>query len=97
MRWVLAGINDLLKQDLYRPTQRWFKKSLYYSGLKNILKMKFISQILVTLNYRLGPLGFVSTSDDIIPGNMGLWDQNLALKWVQANIDDYGGDPNQVN
>ncbi len=42
MRWFLAGINDLLKQDLFGPTQRWFKKSLYYSGLKNILKMKFI-------------------------------------------------------
>jgi acetylcholinesterase len=39
----------------------------------------------------------MSTSDDIIPGNMGLWDQNSALKWVQANIDDYGGDPNQVS
>ena len=39
----------------------------------------------------------MSTSDDVIPGNMGLWDQNMALKWVQANIDDYGGDPNKVS
>ena len=50
----------------------------------------------MTLNYRLGPLGFLSTGDDVIPGNMGLWDQNLALKWVQQNIEDFGGDPNQV-
>jgi len=51
---------------------------------------------LVTLNYRLGILGFTSTSDDVIPGNMGLWDQNLALKWVRDNIDAFGGDPNKV-
>ncbi len=51
----------------------------------------------MTVNYRLGPLGFMSTSDDVIPGNMGLWDQNLALKWVQENIEDFGGDPNRVN
>ena len=52
---------------------------------------------MVTLNYRLGILGFTSTNDDVIPGNMGLWDQNLALKWVQANIDAFGGDPNRVS
>ncbi len=51
---------------------------------------------MVTLNYRLGILGFTSTSDDVIPGNMGLWDQNLALKWVRDNIDAFGGDPNKV-
>ena len=53
-------------------------------------------QIIVTINYRLGALGFMSTNDDVIPGNMGLWDQNMALKWVQDNIEDYGGDPKKV-
>ena len=51
----------------------------------------------MTLNYRLGALGFMSTSDDVIPGNMGLWDQNLALQWVKSNIADYGGDASKVN
>jgi hypothetical protein len=55
-----------------------------------------IPQILVTVNYRLGPLGFLSTSNDDIPANLGLWDQNLALKWVQNNIKDFGGNPDQV-
>ena len=59
-------------------------------------KNPFYEQVLVAINYRLGALGFMSTSDDVIPGNMGLWDQNLALKWVQENIRDFGGDPTKV-
>ena len=50
----------------------------------------------MTVNYRLGTLGFLSTGDDEIPANLGLWDQNLALKWVQQNIEAFGGDPNKV-
>jgi hypothetical protein len=41
-------------------------------------------------------LGFMSTGNDDLPANLGLWDQNLALKWVQNNIEDFGGDPNKV-
>jgi len=62
-----------------------------------VIQFNIVEQILVTVNYRLGALGFLSTNDDVIPGNLGLWDQNLALKWVQANIADFGGDPNKVN
>ena len=52
--------------------------------------------ILVTMNYRLGILGFLSTGDETAPGNFGMKDQVLALKWVQKNIRYFGGDPNQV-
>ncbi|XP_046397713.1 venom carboxylesterase-6-like [Ischnura elegans] len=52
--------------------------------------------ILVTINYRLGPFGFLSTGDSVVPGNMGLKDQVLAMQWVQAYIDCFGGDKNQV-
>ncbi|XP_055923213.1 juvenile hormone esterase isoform X2 [Eupeodes corollae] len=51
--------------------------------------------ILVTLNYRLGPLGFLANGPDA-PGNSGLKDQVLALKWVRDNIEAFGGDPNLV-
>ncbi|XP_060064176.1 acetylcholinesterase-like [Ylistrum balloti] len=52
--------------------------------------------IIVTLNYRLGALGFLSTSDDGMPGNFGLWDQRLAFQWVKQNIASFGGDPNSI-
>ena len=50
----------------------------------------------MTINYRLGPLGFFSTEDDEIPGNFGMLDQIAALKWVQTNIAAFGGDPSSV-
>ncbi|MES0869618.1 carboxylesterase family protein [Pseudovibrio sp. SCP19] len=57
--------------------------------------------ILVTFNYRLGALGFMqltfSEQGDIpYGGNYGLQDQMNALKWVQENIDKFGGNPNKV-
>ncbi|CAG9839705.1 unnamed protein product [Diabrotica balteata] len=52
--------------------------------------------IVVTINYRLGALGFLTTLDETIPGNLGLKDQLLALKWVHDHIHQFGGDPHKV-
>ena len=52
--------------------------------------------IIVTGNYRVGPLGFMCLEDDVMPGNLALWDQRLMLIWVQENIKSFGGDPNNV-
>ncbi|XP_022900260.2 venom carboxylesterase-6-like [Onthophagus taurus] len=52
--------------------------------------------IFVSINYRLGPLGFLSTQDDVIPGNNGMKDQSMALKFIQENIKKFGGNPNSV-
>ncbi|XP_047004728.1 esterase B1-like [Schistocerca americana] len=52
--------------------------------------------LLVTFNYRLGSVGFLSLRNDDIPGNAGLKDQVFALQWVQRNIAAIGGDPDKV-
>lgn len=52
--------------------------------------------VFVTFNYRLGPLGFLSTEDSVVPGNNGLKDQVAALEWINKNIVYFGGNPKQV-
>jgi carboxylesterase type B len=51
--------------------------------------------VVVTINYRLGALGFLAGYGGL-SGNYGLLDQQLALAWVQRNIDAFGGDPTSV-
>ncbi|XP_054613735.1 carboxyl ester lipase, tandem duplicate 2 [Dunckerocampus dactyliophorus] len=52
--------------------------------------------IVVTLGYRVGTLGFLSTGDSNLPGNYGLWDQQAAIAWVHRNIRSFGGDPDNI-
>ncbi|XP_046449413.1 juvenile hormone esterase-like [Daphnia pulex] len=52
--------------------------------------------VVVIIQYRLGPLGFMSFDTDEVPGNAGIFDQIEALRWVNKNIQYFGGDPNQV-
>lgn len=108
---VVEGVEDCLYLNVYAPKKSEIKHPLpvmmflhgggFFAGTGNInsfgpgiLLDKDI--ILVIPNYRLGALGFISTGDDVFPGNNGLKDQNLALKWITKNIDKFGGDPNKI-
>ncbi|RZB38795.1 COesterase domain containing protein, partial [Asbolus verrucosus] len=52
--------------------------------------------VYISINYRLGPLGFLSTEDDVVPGNNGMKDQIFALEWVKNNVQYFGGNPDSV-
>ncbi|XP_028159631.1 venom carboxylesterase-6-like isoform X2 [Ostrinia furnacalis] len=62
-------------------------------GAENLMDR---DMVVVTVNYRVGPLGFLSTGDEQAPGNFGLKDQSFALRWVQQNIMMFGGNPDSV-
>ncbi|CAP28331.2 Protein CBG08703 [Caenorhabditis briggsae] len=71
-----------------------FSSMLDDYSLSGTLPLKDV--VVVSANYRVGPLGFLTTGDEVSKGNYGLWDQTLALKWVQDHIASFGGDPDNV-
>ncbi|CAG2171018.1 unnamed protein product [Oppiella nova] len=52
--------------------------------------------VVVTINYRVGVFGFLNTRTEEAPGNMGIYDQSMALNWIKDNIVAFGGDPNKI-
>ncbi|CAH1783998.1 unnamed protein product, partial [Owenia fusiformis] len=80
MFWIAGGGFNIASGHLYDGTA--------LSVFNNV--------VVVTINHRLAHLGFLSTGDKHMPGNMGLKDQVEALKWVKQNIHAFGGDPNTV-
>lgn len=68
----------------------------YYDGTHFAME----DVIVVTINYRLGAIGFLALETSLkkygTTGNWGTLDQIQALKWVNENIDDFGGDPSRI-
>jgi para-nitrobenzyl esterase len=87
-----------------RPVFFWIHGGAFIAGSSNVYDGTDLASrqdmIVVTINYRLGVLGFVNFADALgmpqIPTNLGLRDQIAALRWVKENISAFGGDPNRV-
>jgi carboxylesterase type B len=82
-----------------RPVMFWIHGGGFVLGSADIYNPAPLIKedvIVVTINYRLGALGFLNFGNDIAPGNLGLRDQIQALEWVNHMIDYFGGDPNAV-
>lgn len=67
--------------------------SLLESGPELLMNQNIV---LVSMNYRLGALGFLSTQNEDARGNYGYLDQVMALQWVQDHISHFGGNPKSV-
>nr|AHJ81338.1 carboxylesterase [Locusta migratoria] len=105
---LLSGTEDCLFLNVFTPQVNpreplpvmfWIHGGGWIDGGANGYDPDFLLNhdiVLVTINYRLGPLGFLSTEDAVSPGNFGLKDQVAALKWVRDNIASFGGDPGCV-
>ncbi|KAJ9588463.1 hypothetical protein L9F63_018196 [Diploptera punctata] len=83
------------------PVMVWIHGGTFNSGSGNRLMqgpdyLVDDGVVVVTFNYRLGALGFLSLESKEVPGNAGMKDQVMALKWVQQNIAKFGGDPMNV-
>lgn len=109
---------DCLYLNIWRPSKEgtfpvmvWIHGGalIVGSGAVNVYDGAILSAkqdvVVVTLNYRLGPFGFLAhpslmDEDDIYnggsAGNYGLLDQIAALKWVKENIAQFGGNPDNV-
>ncbi|XP_053606827.1 venom carboxylesterase-6-like [Plodia interpunctella] len=71
-------------------------QSLYGSILHPTALVNSTNMIAVSFNYRLGAHGFLCLGTEEIPGNSGMKDQVALLRWVQDNIAQFGGNPNDV-
>ncbi|MBB5234839.1 carboxylesterase/lipase family protein [Deinococcus budaensis] len=106
----LRGHEDCLFLNVYAPdgatrapVMVWIHGGSFRSGAGSDYDGRLLARergvVVVTLNYRLGPLGFLAAPgllEGRTVGNYGLLDQQAALRWVRANAAAFGGDPANV-
>lgn len=107
-RGQYEGVEDCLFLNVYsrelsekRPVMVWIHAGgfLFGSGNSDLYGPEYLLNdgvILVTFNYRLAALGFLTTNDESAPGNYGMKDMVEVLRWIQRNIAAFGGDPDNV-
>ncbi|XP_077199421.1 neuroligin-4, X-linked isoform X2 [Paroedura picta] len=92
--------DDIHDQNNKKPVMVYIHGGSYMEGTGNMVDGSILASygnvIVITINYRLGVLGFLSTGDQAAKGNYGLLDQIQALRWIEENIGSFGGDPKRV-
>lgn len=107
----VSGNEDCLYLNIYRPAQPkqqplnvivYIHGGGFHAGGNSpeIYGPDFFMEsrevILVTIAHRLNVFGFLATGDGASPGNYGLKDQTMALRWIKENIVAFGGDPGAI-
>lgn len=103
---VYAPASAIGNHEAALPVAMWIHGGAFHNGYSNEITMDgdaWASRgvILVTINYRLGLLGFMSHPElteegDGTSGNYGMYDQIAALEWIYNNISQFGGDPDNI-
>ncbi|XP_063823570.1 juvenile hormone esterase-like [Ostrinia nubilalis] len=100
---------DCLRLNIYVPNDATSKNPLPvlvwvhgggfgggFAGASSVTSLVSKDIVVVSINYRLGPYGFMCLDVPSVPGNQGLKDQYAALQWVRNNIGSFGGNPYNV-
>ncbi|XP_065212693.1 carboxylesterase 5A isoform X2 [Planococcus citri] len=102
-----VGDEDCLFLNVYTPSVKatglpvffWIHGGGFKSGSGNQYAAAALvakNVIVVTINYRLGTLGFLGTNDQVISGNSGLFDIRAGFEWTKRYIKYFGGDPKKI-
>ncbi|KAI1299615.1 Acetylcholinesterase-1 [Halotydeus destructor] len=98
--WTTASGNQSASK--LKPIMVWIHGGGFVSGhisnpdFDGSVLSAFTDTVVAMMNYRLGVFGFLNLGHPDIEGNMGLYDQVLALKWIKENAKSFGGDANQI-
>lgn len=100
---------DCLRLNIYVPNEAtsknplpvfvWIHGGIFnygYAGQYGVRDLVTKGIVVVTINYRLGPYGFMCLDVPTVTGNQGLKDQYDALRWIKSNIASFGGNPYNV-
>lgn len=102
----VSGSEDCLTLNIYRPPEAknaplmvWIHGGFFTGGDASIFDGSALARqygvVVVTVNYRLGPFGFLPIAG-VTDGNLGLYDVLAAVRWLRQNAFSIGADPNNV-
>jgi len=96
--WLNVFTRDLVVKKK-RPVIIWIHGGSFSRGSASEYDPDYLLDediVLVTIQYRLGMFGFLSTETAAAPGNYGMLDQVAAMQWVKQNIEAFSGDPGSI-